>query len=202
MRELRVAEEQKNMPANLTAKAIQSTAMKISKISISATAQKRVMIGLTVVGLLTMMAASFYMVLLLLTKPSAKLDATISIIALCATAAIFCFAIVVDFQLTRRRARSAITECIPEYECETNADEIAALHELDELLNTQDPYFRLHLAIALRDKARHFPIRTGEVLRIREVLGGHEQRQAKDPNPQVYHLSKIIAELDSGHAKH
>ena len=95
------------MPANLTAKAIQSTAMKISKISISATAQKRVMIGLTVVGLLTMMAASFYMVLLLLTKPSAKLDATISIIALCATAAIFCFAIVVDFQLTRRRARSA-----------------------------------------------------------------------------------------------
>ncbi len=196
MRELRVAEEQKNMPANLTAKAIQSTAMKISKISISATAQKRVMIGLTVVGLLTMMAASFYMMLLLLTKPSAKLDATISIIALCATAAIFCFAIVVDFQLTRRRAKSTITECIPEYESEPNADEIAALHELDELLNAQDRYFRLHLAIALRDKARHFPIRTSDIAHMKMVLGTDQQIPDREPNPQVMHLSKLIEGLE------
>ena len=141
---------------------------------------------------------AIYMVAILLMNPDAAIDATYAIVALCIAAAILGFAILVESQISRARAKQVVADCIGDFEPEPTSDEIASLRELDELLCEQEPYFRVQLAIALRDKARHFPNRTSDIDGIRTVLQTGDNPQHGEPNPQVRHLNKIIKGLDNG----
>jgi hypothetical protein len=167
-------------------------------LAIDRVTQDRIRFSITMIALLLVMSAAIYMVAILLMNPDAAIDATYAIVALCIAAAILGFAILVESQISRARAKQVVADCIGDFEPEPTSDEIASLRELDELLCEQEPYFRVQLAIALRDKARHFPIRTSDIDGIRTVLQTGDNPQHGEPNPQVRHLNKIIKGLDNG----
>lgn len=148
-----------------------------------------------------MMAAALYLVIGLLIEPQSwQWNPLHAVIALCSAAAILLGAIPIEAYLSRRRAKQIITWIENDNGEELPVEERASLSEIDKLLNEQDPYFRLHLAIALRDKARHFPIRVSDIADMREVLGEASAEQMAEINPQVSHLTKIIEKLDRGYA--
>ena len=165
-------------------------------LAIDRVTQDRIRFSITMIALLLVMSAAIYMVAILLMNPDAAIDATYAIVALCIAAAILGFAILVESQISRARAKQVVADCIGDFEPEPTSDEIASLRELDELLCEQEPYFRVQLAIALRDKARHFPIRTSDIAHMKMVLGTEEQIPDREPNPQVMHLSKLIEGLE------
>ena len=167
-------------------------------LAIDRVAQDRIRFSIKMIALLLVMSAAIYMVAILLMNPDAAIDATYAIVALCIAAAILGFAILVESQISRARAKQVVADCIGDFEPEPTSDEIASLRELDELLCEQEPCFRVQLAIALRDKARHFPIRTSDIDGIRTVLQTGDNPQHGEPNPQVRHLNKIIKGLDNG----
>lgn len=150
-------------------------------------------------GLLLMMVGSFYALLIILSAGSSfQLNPNLAIGALCMAAAVFGFAIIVEHRLTRRSAKQAVASALLDTWAEDETNDLASLTELDELIDEQDRYFGLQLAIALRDKARHFPIRVTDLQEIRLVLQNDIEIRQEAPT-QVTHLTRIINRLSKGY---
>lgn len=160
-------------------------------------ADNQIVLVLFGAALLPISGVAFYVAPMLMISQNLNVDAKFAIVAVCNAAATLGIAILVERQTRHARTRQMRENCIVDFETEPTADEIASLRELDELLGEQEPYFRTQLAIALRDKARHFPIRTSDIDGIRSVLETDGATQQSEPNPQVRHLNKIISELDN-----
>ena len=114
-------------------------------------------------------------------------------------ALVFGFAILIENRLTKRRASQIVDNSLSEEWIGGDANELASLSELEQLINEQDRYFGLQLAIALREKARHFPIRIADIQELRVVLDSPNGNGKEAVSAQVTHLTRIIERLDNGY---
>lgn len=132
---------------------------------------------------------------------TANLNFTFFAITFCLSAVAFGCVLLAERRLASRRSCVPLQQSEPQRTDEAINDELASLLELDALIDEQEPYFGLQLAIALRDKARHFPIRVTDIHELREVLEATNDQTNEPENPQIGHLSKIISRLEERYAK-